>query len=109
MNLQVTLKTQNLINGITNRNKKEKYIDKFDHNNKLLEDPTETANEFCKYFTEIGPKYAEQIKMGINDYHYYLNKSNRNINSMFLTPTDENEIKKVIKDCRPKISSGHDK
>ena len=50
-------------------------------------DKTSIANNFNKYFTEIGPNLANKIDPSINSYETYLTRSNTIINNA--NPTEE--------------------
>ena len=64
------------------------------------------ANEFCKFFTNIGKKYANDIPTAQFSFDHYMgNKSNIN---MFLSPTDPYGVAKLIDLLKHKYSSGHD-
>ena len=50
------------------------------------------AKEFCKYFSNIGPKLSEQISHPRNNYTTYIKKAPGINNSIFLMPTDQYEV-----------------
>ena len=62
-------------------------------NNKCKE-PGKISNEFCSYFTDIGPKLAENISKSKNNYMFYLNKTLKIPNSIYLHPCDRNGFEK---------------
>ena len=65
------------------------------------------ANAFNNYFVNVGPNLANNIKnINATSAESYLNK--QNINSIFLRPTDQNEILKIISEMKNKHSSGYD-
>jgi len=69
----------------------------------------ETAANVCSYFTNIGPKYANETPKSRNNSNYHLHNSrSRNPDSLFMTSTDPNEIYEVLKLLKPKKSTGHD-
>ena len=81
----------------------------FKHNETNIEAPCDIANAFCSYFTNIGPNLANNMTTPDNNYNHYLrNKRRENPNSIFLFPTDANEIYKTIISLKPKKSSGYD-
>jgi hypothetical protein len=67
---------------------------------------SELTNDFCKYFQSIGPSLASTIPEGKYPYDHYMGKSNGA--NMFVTPTDKNEIIKLISSLKNSKSSGHD-
>ena len=72
-------------------------------------DPTLIANGFCDYFTHIGPDLSNKILPSKQSYNHYMTKIIPTTDiSMFLTPTDAQEVRSVIKTLRPKRSSGPD-
>ena len=81
----------------------------FKHNDTVINSPQLIANQFCDYFTNIGPEFANRIPESGNSHTHYLSKTqNRNPNSLFLSPTDPNEILKIVKSLKTKKSCGHD-
>jgi hypothetical protein len=90
-------------------NNKLDITQKFMKDGKEFANPEEIANEFCNYFTEIGPKFAKAINAPNHNFSHYLS-SRKTINpdSIYLSPTDENEVSNILKQCKPKTSSGHD-
>jgi len=62
---------------------------------------------FCKYISEIGPKFAEHIPAPENSYDHYRKHPISN-QSLFMSPTDPIEITRIIMSLKPKNSSGHD-
>jgi len=78
-------------------------------NNKNVSDPNVIAEKFCDYFTNIGENYSNKIPPSMNTSAYYLNRrKKKNPNSIFLTPTDSNEIITILKTLKSKKSAGHD-
>jgi len=61
---------------------------------------------FVTFFTNIGLKYANDIPNSIHRYDHYL--KNKNNTNMFMAPTDQNEIIRMIDLLKRKHSSGHD-
>ena len=72
--------------------------------NSLRTDPLDVANIFNKYFVEVGPKLASKIPTSKHHFSKYLKHSL--INSIYLSPTDENEIFKIITALNSKKSVG---
>ena len=81
----------------------------FKYNNDLTHDPDQISITFCNFFTNVGPNYANAIPAPKNQLTRYLQKSPaKNPRSMFMNPTDANEIKQIIRSLQPKQCSGHD-
>ena len=70
--------------------------------------PKQIANEFGKYFGNIGKKFANNIPRAQKSVTSYLEKIRQNSSSLFLNPCTNHEIKKLIDSFPNKISSGHD-
>ena len=71
---------------------------------------TEISNEFCDYFTNVGPELATKIPNSDHTFKYYFNKDQEcHTNSFFMNPTTEHEIIKIINNLSNKYSSGFDK
>ena len=68
--------------------------------------PKDIANGFCDFFTNVGPKFANAIPKSKINYHCHM--KNRSINSIYFSPTDSNEVKKIITSLKTKHSSGPD-
>ena len=66
------------------------------------------ANEFGKYFSNVGKEFANRVGDPKNNIAYYSYKIFRNPNSIYFYPTSEIEIRKLIENLPNKTSSGHD-
>ena len=66
------------------------------------------ANEFGKYFSNVGKEFANRVGDPKNKIAYYSDKIIRNPNSIYLHPTSEIEIRQLIENLPNKTSSGHD-
>ena len=66
------------------------------------------TNEFGKYFSEIGEKFANKKKNSKNTSTNYLNKNKLHDKTLFRTPTDIPEICTIINKLPNKHSSGND-
>ncbi len=76
-------------------------------NNKSITNNNEITHEFCDYFTNIGQNLASNIPKPKKSFQSHLrNKVNR---SIYLNPTDDEEVAKIISNMKSKNSSGHDK
>ena len=90
---------------INKKPEKKDYPDKFILDNHEITTPQEIADEFNKYFVEIGPTLAGKIKTQAT-FDKYLTKP---ATTQFqFSNVDENVIRKIIKKLKPKTSSGKD-
>ena len=100
-------KTWGVINSLIGKtNDKSSISETFKINNAPINDPELIANEFCKLFTNIGKKYANDIPTSQFSFDHYM--GNKSILNMFLSPTDPYEVAKLIDSLKRKNSSGHD-
>ena len=98
-----------IINSLSKKsNDKGGLIESLRINNIEHEDADSICNEFGKYFSTVGTKYAEKIPKSKKSIAYYLNNLNWNPNSVFLSPCTETEICKLIEKLPNKKSSGYD-
>ena len=72
----------------------------------LISDKQEISEEFCKYFSKIGPKYAEKIPPRHTTYDAFMKYQNPN--SIFFSPTDTHEVTRIIGQMKNKNSIGND-
>ena len=74
-----------------------------------IKDPDQISNAFYNFFTNARPNHAIAIPQSKKQFTSYLqNCSKRNSNSMFMSPTDANEIRQIIKSLQPKQSTSHE-
>ena len=93
---------------LNRKNKKKYFPSHFISEGHIIANEKDIANGFNNFFVNIGPNLATSIDNNdLNPYHTYL-----------LHPTqckfkfnliDENHVKKIISDMKPKTSSGFDK
>ena len=104
-NMKETWKT---LNNLLGRNKKCRLPDFFKgaDGNKIT-DPKEIANNFNDFFTNIGNKLADKITPPDNNYVSPLKSKNQQ-SSIFLNPTNPEEIIKIVKKLKDSNSSGID-
>ena len=91
-----------------NKNKPQHKLDnlKVDSQPENITDPTEIAHTFNSFFTNIGPDLASKINCNDNHFSQFLSEPKQN--AMFLIPTNEHEILKMVKTLKSKKSSGYD-
>ena len=79
----------------------------FTVDNQNISDPVEIANNFCDYFTNIGPNLAKTIPRTSNSYKSFL--TGNFVDSIFLDLTTEFEIINIVNSLRSGIAAGYDK
>ena len=98
-----------LINDMIRKTKnKQTMIEGLKIKNLMRYDPDTITNEFCEYFSTVGERFSGDIKTPENNTEYYLDRMTRNNSTLFLTPTNSEEVKHLITSLPNKTSSGHD-
>ena len=101
-------KTWENINKLMNRNSKHtSQSNSFTDDKQEYNTPTEIANGFNKYFTNIGPSLSKDIPSTQIKAADFLSHSTT-LNSLYLYPATPPEIATIIKQMKPKTSTGHD-
>ena len=104
-----TKKLWRMINEIASKtNDKSSLIDYLKINGIKEYNARMISNGFASYFANVGEKFAKQIPKPNKQIESYLKKLQTSNTSVFLTPTSEVEILKIIKSLPSKLSSGHD-
>ena len=107
---QNTKKLWELINRINSKTvDKSTLISQVKKDNILYQAGNEVCNVLAKHFATIGKTYAQKISKPQTPFSEYLNKIQMNKNSMYLTPTSEFEISKLITQLPNKKSHSYDK
>lgn len=75
-----------------------------DQNGIVISEPSEIAESFNDYFINIGKKLAKRIEKPLN----YVEHKKIHANTIFMNPTDEQEIKNVIFELKNKKAPGFD-
>ena len=102
-------KLWNMINKISGKNNdKTSIIDYIKVDNIEYYDSVGITNNLCKYFANIGENLLSKIPKSNKSINEYLAKIKRNEKSLFLRPTSEQEIDKIIEKLPNKNSSGYD-
>ena len=86
---------------------KETMIESLKIKNLMKYDPDSITNEFCKFFSTVGERFSSDIRAPENNTDYYLDKMTKSNSSLFLTPTNSEEIQYLINSLPNKTSSGH--
>ena len=102
-------KLWNMINKISGKNNDKTSIkDYIKVENIEYYDSLGITNNLCKYFANIGENLSSKIPESNKSINEYLAKIERNEKSLFLRPTSEQEIDKIIEKLPNKNSSGYD-
>ena len=72
-------------------------------------DPQTISNAFGSFYANLGSNLAKQIKPGKTEISEYINAIPHTLNSLALTPMNQQEINKIIANLSNKSSSGHDR
>jgi exonuclease III len=100
-------KTWQMLNTIISKqNDKSNIPNQITVNSNKLSDPIEIADAFLKHFSSIGCKLANKINYNLTSADHYL--GNMVSQSLFLSPTDPQEIAIEINSLKPKTSYGID-
>ena len=91
-------KTWELISEIINRKRPHKAIPNCMDGSHADNDDKTIADNFNKFFVNVGPSLASKIPSNNTDPLSYMNP--RNPNSIFLAPVDKAEIVKIIKNLK---------
>ena len=78
----------------------------FLHDKKYTNNPTEIANNFNEFFSNIGPNLAKQFDKHSSNFKQYLEGNHGN--SMFLTEIETSEVFEIISQRKPNKSHGYD-
>ena len=70
--------------------------------------PSEIANAFGKFYSNLGKDLASKIPKGNFNVDHYINKIPRNMKSRVMKPTTVLEIESRIQQLPNKMSQGHD-
>ena len=106
---QNTKKLWSFINKLIGRNNdKTSVIDALIIDGRTETDSKTITNKLCDDFSTIGEKLADKISDNCPRINDYINKIPINPNSLYLVPTNEHEIGKIIDKLPNKLSSGHD-
>jgi len=92
---------------IGKQNDKSNISEVFRSGNDVKKDPKTISNMFSKYFSEIGPTFAERIPALEKSYDHYMKHPISN-QSFFMSTTYSVEITRIIMSINPKNSSGRD-
>ena len=83
-------------------------VDKLKIGNITYNNPGDVSNELAAYFASVGLHYAKDISAPKKEISDYLKQLKKNDHSIFLAPTNKNEIENLINNLPNKNSSGFD-
>lgn len=99
--------TWRLLNEVINTKKSKKnFPTTFNINDREISNPSQIANHFCDYFTNIGPNLAKSIPASPKSHSSFL--SGNFPNSIFLEPVTEQEIIEICTSFRSGTAAGYD-
>ena len=98
-------KTWLIINKTLSNKKTSDLSQSFRIGNKLISDPNEIANEFNKYFINIGKQISNQIVPTQSSQCYLTSLTNKRFKLM---EVDDNEIMRIVNNLKNKSSYGYD-
>ena len=78
----------------------------FNVDDKEISDPTQIADHFCAYFTNIGPNLANSIPHFLTSHRSFV--SGAFVNSLYLQPNTEQEIIEIRTSFRAGTAAGYD-
>ena len=85
--------------------KKKNTSETFINEGTEINDPEQISNLFNSYFVDIGPNLASKINATRGDFKQYLNEPFSK--SLFLRPTNHQEILDIVKTLKSSASTGH--
>jgi hypothetical protein len=95
------------LNTITNRKRpKRSYPSQFVKNGTTFTGNANIANLFNNFFVGVGPSLAKNIPSVSKSFKEYIQCNIED--TIFLKPTDKNEVLNIITDSKNKFSCGHD-
>ena len=98
-----------MINKISGKkNDKSSLVEYLKINDVQVYNAKKISNSFAKYFSEVGKKFAKKIAVPSKSITEYLKLMWFNTKTIFLLPTEENEIQKIAFELLSKSSSGYD-
>ena len=100
-------KTWNIINKIIRKTRNKSEITHILHNDSTFNTPTDIADQFNSFFSTVGVNQAQKITHH-NASSATINNPFNNQRSIFLDPTNEYEIQKIITKLKNRSSSSQD-
>ena len=105
-----TKKLWDLINKTTGKIKDKSCIIKFIKHGDIYHHSAKTiSNDFVKYFASVRNNFAQKIKDSTTSINNYVKQIPMNVKNLFLKPTTELEVTRLIDELPNKKSSGFDR
>ena len=102
-------KLWDIINKMINKKTNKMHvIDCLTKENIKITNSREITEEFGKYFASVGKTYATKIENPKTNIGDYTNKIPNQEKTLYMYPTNESEIERIIRELPNKTSSGHD-
>ena len=99
--------TWKILNEVLNKRSSNRKIScNFNLGNKELTDPKSIAEQFCKYFSNIGPALAKNISTTSVSHRSFL--SGNFLESLFLDSVSEQEVIEICKSLKSGTAVGYD-
>ena len=99
-------KTWQLMKNLLGKTRNKFNSTSINYNGVLISKPVEIANGFNDHFSTIAKKLIDKLPSSPNKFTDYLPPANSS--SMFMSPTNIIEIKRLINQLKPKLSAGID-
>ena len=96
-----------VINNILQRKSSGQIINEITNDGKILKDSKEIADVLCNYYKFSAVSRIEKPTSD-DDFEAFLNKKERNVNTFKLNEVKPQDVWHLIKDIKPKNSSGFD-
>ena len=100
--------TWKILNGLLGIDRKKAFPDCFDINGIVSSDLKTIADGFNNYFINIGPSLSSDIPDMDVSPSQFLNNIPSPLNSLFLAPTDHDEVIKICASLKSGASPGYD-
>ena len=98
-----------LINKLIGKESNKKHIiESLKVDNIMKYYPESITSEFCEFFSTVGERFANKIAEPKTRIDEYISKMSSSSTTLFLSPTNTNEINNLIQNLPNKNSSGHD-
>ena len=96
-----------LLKDITKKaNDKTTFVNSFRIDGQIVDDAKQISSSFCKFYSGIGAKFASKITSANKHFSEYM--PDPSDSSVYLFPTTEFELKKIVSRLKSKKSSGYD-
>ena len=101
-------KTWGVLNDLLGNNRKKPLPDCFNINGSVITDPQQIADGLNDYFVNIGPNLASNIPSTSTNFSDFLITVHSPMHSLFLSPTNVEEVADVCSSFKAGSSCGFD-